>query len=144
MFNGINALFYPMTADIYYATQTQNDFGEIIKTWTKDRTIKCSAIKQNPNSRTPNYVNPSTNLEYDIVINFRTNEDIQVSSTNSSYRVTDILITNIKDTNGNIVWKETQSDPTVFELRAIEPMLDVSSVIMGYRIHCVRTESQEL
>ena len=61
MFNGINNLFYPMTADIYYATQTQNDFGEITKTWDRDRSVKCSAIKQNPNSRTPNFVNPSTN-----------------------------------------------------------------------------------
>lgn len=144
MFEGINQLLYPMSADVYYATQTQNDFGEIIKTWAKDRSVKCSAIKQNPNSRTPNFVNPSTNLEYDIVINFRTNEDVQVASNNISYRVTDILITNIKDSSGNLVWKETQNDPTVFEIRAIEPMLDVSSTIMGYRIHCVRTENQEL
>jgi len=144
MFTGINNLFYPMTADIYYATQTQNDFGEVIKTWTKDRSIKCSGIKQNPNSRTPNYVNPSTNLEYDIVINLRTNEDIQISSNNTSYRVTDILVKNIKDASGNLVWKETQAFGTVFEIRAIEPMLDIYSNIMGYRIHCVRTESQDI
>ena len=144
MFNGINNLFYPMTADIYYATQTQNDFGEITKTWDRDRSVKCSAIKENPNSRTPNFVNPSTNLEYDIVINFRTNEDIQISSDDESYRVTDILITNIKDSNGNFVWKEDRDNATVFEIRAIEPMLDISSNVMGYRIHCVRTENQDL
>jgi hypothetical protein len=144
MFSGINDLFYPMTADIYYATQEQNDFGEIIKTWERDRSVNCSAIKQNPNSRTPNYVNPSTNLEYDIVINFRTNEDIQISSQDEDYKVTDILITNIKDANGNVIWKEDRNSPTVFEIRAIEPMMDILSNIMGYRIHCVRTETQEL
>ena len=144
MFSGINELFYPMTADIYYATKEQNDFGEIIKTWEKDRSVNCSAIKQNPNSRTPNYVNPSTNLEYDIVINFRTNEDIQISSQDEDYKVTDILITNIKDANGNVIWKEDRNSPTVFEIRAIEPMMDILSNIMGYRIHCVRTETQEL
>lgn len=144
MFSGINDLFYPMTADIYYATQEQNDFGEIIKTWERDRSVNCSAIKQNPNSRTPNYVNPSTNLEYDIIINFRTNEDIQISSQDEDYKVTDILITNIKDANGNVIWKEDRNSPTVFEIRAIEPMMDILSNIMGYRIHCVRTETQEL
>jgi len=142
MFTGINNLFYPMTADIYYATQTQNDFGEVVSEWNKDRSIKCSAIKQNPNSRTPNYVNPSTNLEYDIVINLRTNEDIQVSSENEDYKVTNILITNIQDANNSVVWKEDRDNPTVFEIRAIEPMLDISSNIMGYRIHCVRRETQ--
>jgi hypothetical protein len=144
MFNGINNLFYPMTADIYYATQTQNDFGEITSTWFKDRTVKCSAIKQNPNSRTPTFVNTTINLEYDIVINFRTNEDIQVSSENQDYKITNILITNIKDASGTVIWKEDRDNPTVFEIRALEPMMNVSSNIMGYRIHCVRREAQVL
>ena len=144
MFNGINNLFYPMTADVYYATQTQNDFGEVVKSWDMDRTIKCSAIKQNPNSRTPNFVNSSINFEYDIVINFRTNEDVQISSENDDYKVTDILLTNIKDPKGKVIWKEDSSNPTVFEIRAIEPMLDISSNMMGYRIHCVRREAQVL
>lgn len=144
MFNGINNLFYPMTADIYYATQTQNDFGEITSTWSKDRTVNCSAIKQNPNSRTPTFVSPTTSLEYDIVINFRTNEDVQVSSENEDYKVTNILITNIQDASGTVIWKEDRDNPTVFEIRAIEPMMDISSNIMGYRIHCVRRETQVL
>lgn len=144
MFSGINDLFYPMTADIYYATQEQNDFGEITSTWNRDRSVRCSAIKENPNSRTPTFISPTTNLEYDIVINFRTNEDIQISSDNEDYKVTNILITNIKDSSGNVIWKEDRENPTVFEIRAIEPMMDVSSNIMGYRIHCVRRETQVL
>jgi hypothetical protein len=144
MFGGMNELFYPMSADIYYATQTQNDFGEVVRAWTLDRQVPCSAIKQNPNSRTPNFVEPNASFEYDIVINFRTNQDIQVSSSNNTYKVTDILIKNVKDGSGNVVWKEDANNPTVFEVRAVEPMLDVSSTIMGYRVNCVRADDQEI
>lgn len=142
MFGGMNELFYPMSADVYYATQTQNDFGEIVRSWDMDRTIKCSAVK--PILRNPNFVYPSTSLEYDITINFRTNEDIQVSSDNSVYRVTDIIISNIRDTAGNIIWKEDANNPTIFEINAVEPMFDISSVVMGHKIMCVRADNQAL
>jgi hypothetical protein len=144
MFGGMNQLFYPMSADIYYATQTQNDFGEIVRAWTKDREISCSAIKQNPNSRTPNFAQTDINLEYDIGINFRTNQDIQISSSSNTYKITDILIKNIKDGSGNVVWKEDANNPTIFEVRSVEPMLDVSSTTMGYRVLCVRADNQEI
>jgi len=142
MFGGMNDLLYPMSADIYYAEQQQNDFGEVTRSWKKDRTIKCSAIKKNPNARTPNYLDVSTELEYDIVINFRTNEDVQISSEDNSYRITDIIIANICDAAGNVVWKEDRDHSTLFEIRSIEPMLDPLSVTMGYRIHCVRLDNQ--
>lgn len=144
MFAGMNQLFYPMSADIYYATKQQNDFGEVTRTWSKDRSVKCSAIKQNPNSRTPGFLNSENNIEYDIIVNFRTAEDIQLATSGTTYRVTDILITNIKDASQNIVWKEDSSTATVFEISAVEPMLDVSNSIMGYRVRCVRADSQEL
>lgn len=144
MFSGMNKLFYPMSADIYYATKQQNDFGEITRSWTKNRSIMCSAIKQNPNSRTSNFIDVKMNIQYDIVINIRTYEDVQKSLDNSIYKITDILITNIKDASGNVVWKEDLTTATVFEISAIEPMLNTSNNVMGYRILCTRSDSQEL
>jgi len=144
MFSGMNELFYPMSADIYYSTQSQNDFGEVVRAWSLDRKVSCSAIKQNPNSRTPNFTESDINLEYDIVVNFRTNQDIQISLSNDTYKITEILIKNIKDGSGNVVWKEDANNPTVFEVRAVEPMLDISSTTMGYRVLCVRADNQQL
>ena len=31
--------FYPLKADIYYATESQNDFGEMDKQWDFDRSV---------------------------------------------------------------------------------------------------------
>lgn len=142
--SSLNNLFYPMSADIYYATQSQNDFGEIIKDWNKDRTIKCSAIKQNPDSKVPKFLSPEQIIEYDLSVNFRTGEDILQSSDDQIYRITDILIKDIKDSKGNFVWRESLTDSTVFEVRAVEPMFDMFSVLMGYRVYLVRADDQEL
>jgi len=141
---GLNSLFYPMSADIYYATQSQNDFGEIIKEWNKDRTIKCSAIKQNPDSKVPKFLSPDRIIEYDLSINFRTNEDILESSDDQIYNITDILVKDIKDSQGNLIWKESSAESTNFEVRSVEPMLDMFSVLMGYRIYLVRSDNQEM
>ena len=37
-------IFYPMTADIYYAVETQSEYGNMTRTWQFDRTVNCSAI----------------------------------------------------------------------------------------------------
>jgi hypothetical protein len=139
---GLNNLYYPMTADIYYATESQNDFGEIIKEWDKDRSISCSAIKRSPDTRIPNLVESQKFLEYDIQVSMRTSEDILRSTSDISYTITDILVKDIKDAGGNLVWKESSDESTVFEIRAVEPILDMFSIVSGYRIYLVRADSQ--
>jgi len=133
-----------MTADIYYATQSQNDFGEVVREWSKDRTISCSAIKQNPDSKVPKFLNPDKYIEYDLAVNFRTDEDILQSIMGSYYKVNDTLIKDIKDASDNLVWKESSIEGTIFEIRSIEPMLDMFSNLNGYRIYLVRADSQEI
>ena len=44
----LNNLFYPMTADIYYATSSQNGFGEMEKSWTFDRNAYRINIRKVP------------------------------------------------------------------------------------------------
>ena len=55
----LSAIMYPMSADIYYSTETQNDIGEIVSSWSKDRSIKCSAIKERPFSKIYRIQHPS-------------------------------------------------------------------------------------
>jgi len=144
MLKSLDEIFYPMTADIYYSTQTQNDMGEVTKTWSKDRTIACSAIKRNTDSRIAVALDPEKFIEYDLFITMRTNEDILKSSDESSYRITDILVRDIKDNSGKLVWKESADESTVFEIRNVEPMFNMFSVLEGYRIALIRSDNQDI
>ena len=138
----LNGLFYPMTADIYYATKSQNDFGELQRSWTMDRSINCSAIKENPQSQMRTQLTSEKFLEYDVKINMRTNENIYKSLDGTHYRPTDILVRNIKDPFGSIAWTETDTEPTNFEIDTIELMFDAVHNIMGYRILLRRSDLQ--
>lgn len=138
----LNSLYYPMTADVYYASSSQNSFGEITKTWSKNRSIACSAIKENPASSMRSAVSLEKFIEYDIKINMRTNENIFKSSSGTSYELTDILISNIKDPIGTVAWIEKDGDPTNFEVDTVEPMFDEFHNVGGYRVLLKRSDLQ--
>jgi hypothetical protein len=138
----LNNLYYPMTADIYYSRSHQNDFGEFEKTWQKDRTVFCSAIKERPDSKIRPALETEKFLQYDFRINMRTNEDIQRGSDDNFYPITDVLIRNIKDPAGNLVWEEYYNENSSFEIQAAEPMFNDLHVLAGYRILLVRSDRQ--
>jgi len=138
----LNELYYPMTADVYYSTQKQNDFGEIERSWQKDRTIKCSAIKERPDSKIRPALHSEKFLEYDFRINMRTDSDVQTSSDDIVYPVTEILISNIRDSLGNPVWNEIKNKETNFEIEAIEPMFNELHNLNGYRMLIARSDRQ--
>jgi hypothetical protein len=138
----LDNLYYPMTADIYYARSHQNDFGEFEKTWQKDKTVFCSAIKERPDSKIRPALETEKFLQYDFRINMRTNDNIQKSSNDDYYPITDILIRNIKDPAGNLVWEEYYNENTSFEIQSAEPMFNDLHVLAGYRILLVRSDRQ--
>jgi hypothetical protein len=116
----------------------------MIKTWNKDRSVICSAIKENPDSRIPKYLNTDKRLEYDITTNFRTNEDITLSADLTVYKPSDIVISNIRDSSGNLVWRESYETATIFEIQTIEPMFDMFMNTAGYRVAITRSDSQDI
>ena len=134
-------LYFPMTADVYYSSQEQNEMGEFSRSWSKDRSIYCSASK-NINKILQPALSSEKFLEYDIKINLRTNENIYKSQDGTIYRPTDILVKNIKDPFGSIVWAESDSDPTSFEVENIQPLYDEMHNSMGYRILLKRSSLQ--
>lgn len=142
--NSLNDLYYPMTADVYYSTETQNDFGEIVKEWNKDRSIKCAARRRNARTNMQPYVEEAKFLEYKVDIVLRTPEDIFLSSEDNVYRITSVLIKDIKDNNGTLLWKESSTEGTVFEVNAIEPILDMFNNLSSYRINLTRSDKQEI
>jgi hypothetical protein len=138
----LDNLYYPMTADIYYAQSSQSEFGEFEKTWQKDRTVFCSAIKERPDSKIRPALETEKFLQYDFRINMRTNEDIQRGSDDNFYPITDVLVRNIKDPAGNLVWEEYYNENTSFEIQAAEPMFNEMHILSGYRILLVRSDRQ--
>jgi hypothetical protein len=136
---------YPMTADIYYASYTQNDIGEMESNWEYNRTVKCSVIKERPSSTIANAIQSNKIIEFELQLDFRVEENILISDDNTSYPVTDVLIQNIKDPNGTIVWfEERQDESTKFEIQNIEPMFDPFHVVFGYRILLKRADDQDV
>lgn len=138
----LNNLYYPMTADIYYTSGTQNSFGEFDSSWSKDRSVNCSVIKENPQSQMRTALESQKFLEYDLRINMRTNENVQKSVDGTYYKPSDILITNIKDPFGTIAWAENSINPTQFEIDIIEPMYDEVHNVAGFRILLRRSDLQ--
>ena len=131
-----------MTADIYYATKAQNDFGQLVRTWSLDRQINCSAIKENPQSQMRTQLTSDKFIEFDEKVNMRTNENIYKSLDGTHYRPTDILVRNIKDPFGSVAWAESSTEPTNFEIDTIEPMYDPVHNVAGYRILLRRSDLQ--
>lgn len=135
-------LFFPMSADIYYPSSTQNDFGDFEHSWYKDRTISCSAIRENPSSAMRPAISSEKFLEYETRINMRTNENIFKSVDGTHYMPNQILITNIKDPYGSITWMESDIKATKFEVETVEPIFDQVHNVMGYRVLLRRSDLQ--
>ena len=138
----LSEMMYPMTADLYYSTNTQNRLGEMVSSWNKDRVVKCSAIKDRPDSAIANAMLSEKFIEYNFKVNFRTDDNILKSSDGTSYAPTDIIITNIKDPAGNLVWFEYDGEPTDIEIGNIEPMYDPKHNLFGYRVLLRRADDQ--
>lgn len=138
----LSPMFYPMTADIYYAMSTQNELGQIEKSWLYDRTINCSAIKERAEYNAKNSVSAEKFLAYSVKINFRTSENMYRAASGVIHRPTDLLIAHIKDPAGNYIWLEDADEDTTFEVESMEPMFDETHTLAGYRALLVRSGNQ--
>ena len=79
-------------------------------------------------------------------LNARSKDDIRISSNDKKYAITDILITNIKDKHGNLIYKETSGirsgKGTIFEIATIQPFVGPFGDLESYTMVWRRTESQ--
>jgi hypothetical protein len=74
----LDDMLFPMTADIYYATTAQQDYGNVSKTWVFDRTVDCSVISDlSSRGFTGELKTKGTDFIYDSNAFFRTKEDIR-------------------------------------------------------------------
>jgi len=140
---GIDNVFYPMTADVYYAETKQNAFGTMEKTWVFNRTIQCSAISALADKTlTGELRTQGAFFNYNSDIAFRTGEDIQRNKGRRYYPITEILVTNIKDQNGNTVWTEGETEKTQYEVQSFVPSYNSFHTVDFYRGYLTRSQKQ--
>lgn len=137
---------YPMLADIYYPLVTQSTYGQPKKEWVLDRTI---AINAEPLTRKSiQDVQPAVFLQHEGKLTARTRRDPRVSSHEKNNAITNILITNIRFPNGEIVYKETagprSGKGTIYELVTIEPFVGGLQSIEFYQMLWNKAENQSV
>jgi hypothetical protein len=143
-FNCLTNTVYPINADVYYSTNTQDSFGTILRTWIFDRTVPCGVISKSLN-RDPE-LTPDQLMKYKDDLSLRTPDNIRVASDSTEYPLTEILVTNIRNNDGLVIWKEYGGEfagtPTAFEVRTVAPVLDPFQQIDHYYIYIARSQNQ--
>jgi hypothetical protein len=133
-----------MLADVYYPIITQGPFGEIKKEWLFDRTISCNATPVG--GAGSEQIKPDMFLQYEDKLIVRSKADLRITSRSSQEAVTNILITNIRLSHGQLVYKETAgpraSKGTIYEVGTLEPFTGPFNSIEYYKMLWRRTESQ--
>jgi hypothetical protein len=132
-----------MSLDIYYSTESQDDFGIEEKTWILDQTLLgyaeiLGAVEKDS-------LKNNMFFEYQNKLIGRTKEDPRVSSEAIYYPITSILITNIRDANtGTMLYVRNDGEPTIYEIAAVEPYVNPWNEIEYYKILFNRSDRQEI
>jgi GH15 family glucan-1,4-alpha-glucosidase len=135
---------YPMTADVYYPIVEQGAYGEVKKSWVLDKTIAGNFSTAGTSNKED--LRPEAKLLLDSSLIGRVKSDIRFSTEEQRNSITNILITNIKDRNGNVIYLETSGiragQPTIFELATFDPIVGPFGNIEYYRLIIKRSENQ--
>jgi len=135
---------YPMLADVYYPIVEQGAYGNVTKNWVLDKTIACQFSTAGTANKED--LRPEAKLLLDNTLIGRAKSDIRFSTEEQRNSITNILITNIKDRNGNVVYLETSGiragQPTVFEIATFDPIVGPFGSVEYYRLVIKRSENQ--
>jgi len=140
-------LFYPNLADIYYPIVEQGAYGNTKKTWVLDRTI---SIAVNPAGRKFKQDVQTNNAKLDMenAILARTRNDLTQATTDNLYSMTNIIITNIRDRDGNLIYNESSGPriglATLFELPTFNPIVGAFGKTEYYKLVLARSENQAI
>jgi hypothetical protein len=137
-------VFYPLLADIYYPIVEQGPYGNVAKQWMLDATIACSFAPAG--RKYMQEVKPNVHMTIDNSLVGRTKSDIRISSTAAANSITNIIITNLRDSNGNAIYLETSGPrtgkSTIFEIATNDPIVGAFGKIEYYKVVIRRSENQ--
>jgi hypothetical protein len=136
--------FYPMKADVYHPIIKQTQYGQATKDWVYDRTITCNATPVGGAGTED--IKPETFLQYENKLIARTKQDPRTASTGSDNAVTNILVTNIRDNEDRLIYRETAGaragKGTIYEVATVEPFTGPFNSTEYYKMLWRRTENQ--
>lgn len=137
---------YPMLCDVYYPITAQNVYGQIKKDWVYDKTIATNATPVG--TLQEDEVRPKFLLQFENLLLGRVRSDIRISENGDENPITNILVTNIRTSAGELIYKETSGQRTgrgtIYEIASQEPMVGPFGNIDYYKIVLRRTENQGL
>ena len=137
-------VFYPLLADIYYPDVEQGAYGNVSKIWMIDATIACAFAPAG--RKYMQEVQPNVNITQDSSLVGRTKSDIRVSSRQAANSITNIIITNLRDTAGNLIYLETSGPragkATIFEIATTEPIVGPFGKVEYHKVVIRRSENQ--
>jgi len=134
---------FNMNFDIYYAKKNQNKYGEQVKKWRLDQTLRGFAETVDSEDKSKTF------FEYKGKLVGRTIKDPRISVEGFQYPITDILITDIRDVKSSQqfyveTFGERQGKSTLYEISAIEPHVDPFNRIEYWRLFLNRIDAQVL
>lgn len=137
-------MFYPLVLDVYYSTTTQNEFGELVRVWTRDRSVPCR-VASNTNYKDQN-VFPEQRMRIMDQINAQITEDIRVDSLGEMHSLTDIMVSNIRSNCGGQVYIESAGErageSTLYEVIGYLPHVDLFNSLDYVKIVLNRSDEQ--
>lgn len=135
---------FPMQASVYHPIVEQGQYGAIKKHWVLDRIFACSF--SSGGSAFKEEVKPNVNITQNSVLVGRAKSDVRISSLDSRNALTNILITDIKDQQGNLIYLETSGPRsgkgTLFEIATYEPFIGPFGEVESYKLVIRRSENQ--
>lgn len=138
------SFMFPMQADVYYANFEDSPYGGQSKVWVLDRTIAGNFVAAGAETKEELVVN--IDLTQESLMLGRVKSDIRLSQRNVSNALTNVIVTNIKDVNGNVIYSESagprDDEPTIYEVATQQPVMGAFGKVDHYRLVLRRSENQ--
>lgn len=136
---------FPMTAEVFYPMVEQNAYGGVSKTWVLDKSIIGNFSPAGSSTREE--VVPNVNITQNTLLICRVKSDLRVSSSKNPTSITNIIVTNIKDSLGNEIYLETAGPragkSTIFEIATQEAQIDpFGGGVQYYKLVLRRSDNQ--
>jgi hypothetical protein len=133
-----------MLCDVYYPIITQTSYGQPTKDWVYDRSIACNLTTMTRKGIEDNTPDAYIKMEGKLV--GRTKSDPRFSSHDNPNAITNILFSNIRTANNELLYRETSGPRngkgTIFEIGTVEPFMGASNTIEYYKVVVRRAENQ--
>jgi hypothetical protein len=135
---------YPLLADVFYPIAEVTGYGNVKKQWILDRTI---ALALNPAGRKyAQQIQTNPNITIDSNLVGRTRTDILSSTRDNPVAMTDIIIANVRDSNGNIIYNESSGirsgKSTIFEIATFTPIVGAFGSTEYFKLVVARSDNQ--